>query len=485
MTTRLNNRMIDGAAVNVRDFGAVGDGVTDDTAAIQAAFDSEITILSGVGTFRISGPITNDVEREIKDMSFISASGTVAETGLHTTAALRATNCKFNGMGAAIVVDSTIDYLYINDCTFINHEHFAVGVESTNTTVNIPRIRLTNNGLQSCSYGFDLSCGYTTCQVLGNTFQYFNNGAGAGAVRIGQFTSVTRINCQVNDNIIQDITSYGGTGSTFGIQVLDARVVTVNDNALRTLDNDDSDDCEGIYIRSIESINVSGNALSDAAAREGMITLKGGIVNCVSNTLIQSDGFNKAPGISVQAVTAFVSSNLIKNPTNAAIWINNNVEHLTVSDNYCYGLKTSAESISNTENAFIYSRLTNPNSTRFVIKGNTFEGPVQLLDTSRTTCVMCLHAPATLYHIEHNTFNVLDGVTAIMTFRGTPNNALVFSNTMMTSDSAALGIQVGTTGGLKKLHAVGNYYNGFTPGQEYALSGTPPTDLQQLQEVIT
>lgn len=35
--TKINNRMIDGASVNARDFGAVGDGVTDDTAAIQAA----------------------------------------------------------------------------------------------------------------------------------------------------------------------------------------------------------------------------------------------------------------------------------------------------------------------------------------------------------------------------------------------------------------------------------------------------------------
>lgn len=35
--TKAHNRMIEGAAVNVKDFGAVGDGVTDDTAAIEAA----------------------------------------------------------------------------------------------------------------------------------------------------------------------------------------------------------------------------------------------------------------------------------------------------------------------------------------------------------------------------------------------------------------------------------------------------------------
>ena len=47
--------------VNVKDFGAVGDGVTDDTAAIQAAVDFCVTNKSvldlGVGTYLISSPL--------------------------------------------------------------------------------------------------------------------------------------------------------------------------------------------------------------------------------------------------------------------------------------------------------------------------------------------------------------------------------------------------------------------------------------------
>lgn len=72
--TKVTFSMIDSAPVNVKDFGATGDGVTDDTAAIQAAIDS--TVVPGIappytgmlgngsiiylplGTYRISQTIT-------------------------------------------------------------------------------------------------------------------------------------------------------------------------------------------------------------------------------------------------------------------------------------------------------------------------------------------------------------------------------------------------------------------------------------------
>jgi hypothetical protein len=62
--TRSTNRMTKGAAINVLDFGATGDGVTDDTAAIQAAVYATGDYNSGVtplyfpaGTYIISSPI--------------------------------------------------------------------------------------------------------------------------------------------------------------------------------------------------------------------------------------------------------------------------------------------------------------------------------------------------------------------------------------------------------------------------------------------
>jgi hypothetical protein len=58
--TKVFNRMIGGSSANVLDFGAVGDGVTDDAAAIQAAFDSGAKeVVLPTGTF-LFGTTAND-----------------------------------------------------------------------------------------------------------------------------------------------------------------------------------------------------------------------------------------------------------------------------------------------------------------------------------------------------------------------------------------------------------------------------------------
>ena len=59
--TKATYSMIDGALINVLDFGAVGDGVADDTAAIQAAIDSADnlgTVFFPAGTYKITNTLT-------------------------------------------------------------------------------------------------------------------------------------------------------------------------------------------------------------------------------------------------------------------------------------------------------------------------------------------------------------------------------------------------------------------------------------------
>ena len=55
--TKATYSMIEGAPANVLDFGAVGDGLTDDTAAIQAAIDASDAIYFPEGTYSVTSQI--------------------------------------------------------------------------------------------------------------------------------------------------------------------------------------------------------------------------------------------------------------------------------------------------------------------------------------------------------------------------------------------------------------------------------------------
>jgi hypothetical protein len=57
--TKVSYSMIDGAMVNVLDYGAVGDNTTDCTVAIQAAVDTGLPVFFPSGVYRITAPIVS------------------------------------------------------------------------------------------------------------------------------------------------------------------------------------------------------------------------------------------------------------------------------------------------------------------------------------------------------------------------------------------------------------------------------------------
>ncbi len=138
--TKAHNRMIEDAAVNVKDFGAVGDGVTDDTAAIQAAIDSAPdgkTVFFPSGTYRATSQISIDTKgiRLVGD-------------------GLKRTSIVFDDGAYSAFKTSVVTP---QDGAFFAIEYLGVG-GTTNVSPTITLLEITNNSpyltLTDCSFGY-------------------------------------------------------------------------------------------------------------------------------------------------------------------------------------------------------------------------------------------------------------------------------------------------------------------------------------------
>jgi hypothetical protein len=90
--------------INVKDYGAVGDGVTDDTAAIQAAIDTGLSVFIPDGIYIISAPL---------NFGTSTYGGQVFEGSSHTRARLKAT-----AAGTVMMTLGTV-----TSCTFVTIRH--------------------------------------------------------------------------------------------------------------------------------------------------------------------------------------------------------------------------------------------------------------------------------------------------------------------------------------------------------------------------
>jgi hypothetical protein len=146
----LSDRFAD--AVNVKDFGAAGDGVTDDTAAIQAAVNTGKRVTFPAGNFAITSSILNTTGAMligagieitkitvigsgydavalssdysgVESMSFQSPTYRTSGSTVAVTAAVRGNavkSCRFNSQFNPIAIKANAVITWISDCEAIN-----------------------------------------------------------------------------------------------------------------------------------------------------------------------------------------------------------------------------------------------------------------------------------------------------------------------------------------------------------------------------
>jgi hypothetical protein len=212
--TKAHNRMIAGAQTNVLDYGAVGDGVTDDSAAIQAAINAGQHIYIPEGTYLLSTPI-----------SFIARNQIISGDGMWQTVLLGQVQI---GDGDVIVPnirrcqlhhiqvddDGRYDYaVEINKSRDTRIEHCNISGIRQNSSVScfILNNRI-GRGLGDWAY---LSKDYSNGSVISNNI--ITGGSGAGAINVrGPMTVGT-----INSNVIES--------SLHGIWIASEAVVSTGD----------------------------------------------------------------------------------------------------------------------------------------------------------------------------------------------------------------------------------------------------------------
>jgi hypothetical protein len=189
--TKATFSMIESAPISVSDFGAVGDGVTDDTAAIQAAIDYAYSLANGGnvwfnGTYAISSTLTIGTNvhlcgvakiKQITDNTPIIKvnKGAFNErwsiSGLTLEYANQQTSAETNARALVLCEANKFSYLFTVENVKIIKAF--KGVEAPEETGSFAFLGTFNNVhiLQSADWGFD----WSNATVGSSTFLSLNN----------------------------------------------------------------------------------------------------------------------------------------------------------------------------------------------------------------------------------------------------------------------------------------------------------------------
>ena len=429
--------------VSVKDFGATGDGTTDDTSAIQAALNVGGKLYFPTGTYIFNSDITFSTNVTIDLCGSTLKRGSTAGTTLICTGTyfnlqngiIDGNNNTVN-FGHLLTLRNSSMVAYINNVTFqnnvagyptptasINSDHINANqfssLDVTNCIFNLTSrngisittsasyVNIANNQFTSCYlFGVDVEPDtsaslmyknilisqntFTNCGSASSTNYVWTNGGGPFAIHSPNNVSLSIVEkLSINDNIIRSISFSAPVGGVISpyIQVDSYQNLVFDGNLIENIDR---------TIIAVDGFNAP-----------------------IVNTILTNNVWNNVEGTMSSALYCYYSKNLIVTGNNLAV-INYSGVNVNINDNSFnqYSTTFAIKAINDTP----YS---------VVICGNTFNGYTTVIDTTNHV---------NLYTIVSNQSY---GQT---TFVGGLTNSIVSDNNIGTGHNTVSTLPSGTKG---------------------------------------
>lgn len=332
---------------NVKDYGAIGDGTTNDTTDIQAAITAAALVGGSVyfpdGTYSFTQlTISNSVrlisfgKATLKQLPNVGSAINISGTGLQ----VYFDNLHFDGNNSAQVADSNNSIIEVN----------AVGTLTDPMYIRVTNCEFNNQCLASINSYSDLGAGTGQEYLYVDSCQFYGGNEGTSTTYGTKYISVNNGGHAVITNCIFDLqrtpTIFGTSGitimSTDPLSVEYASVIIEN-NEFRKLGRYASNNIGVVdfYIYA-EQLSIKGNKFYESYCSpiKGKTNSKSVVIsgNLIDGTTSSMSGINLNPGTyGTTEDNYIISDNIIKNIGSSAIvvdaMVSDFVNRITISNN--------------------------------------------------------------------------------------------------------------------------------------------------------